>query len=72
MPTRVAVFVLALGLVAAGCSTTVDRGDAVTLGAIYPVSGLQGPGGVEEANGVGLAVELANGRGGVAGRRVRL
>ena len=72
MPTRVAVFVLALALVAAGCSTTVDRGDAVTLGAIYPVSGLQGPGGVEEANGVRLAVELANERGGVAGRPVRL
>jgi branched-chain amino acid transport system substrate-binding protein len=63
---------VAVLLVAAGCSASPDGTDAVTLGAIYPVSGLQGPGGVEEANGVRLAVELANERGGVHGRAVRL
>ncbi len=68
-PMRVAV--IAALLLAAGCTTT-DQGDAVTIGAIYPISGLQGPGGIEEANGARLAVELANERGGVNGRRVRL
>jgi branched-chain amino acid transport system substrate-binding protein len=73
MPKPVTVLVVAVVLMAAGCSSTAEGdGGAVTLGAIYPVSGLQGPGGVEEANGVRLAVELANQRGGVGGRPVRL
>ncbi|HEX2048265.1 MAG TPA: ABC transporter substrate-binding protein [Acidimicrobiales bacterium] len=72
MPKPLTVLVVAVVLVAAGCSWTADRGDALTLGAIYPVSGRQGPGGAEEANGVRLAVELANERGGVRGRPVRL
>ena len=71
MPKRLSVVIAAVLLFAAGCSTT-DDSDALTLGAIYPISGLQGPGGAEEANGVKLAVELANERGGVHGRPVRL
>jgi branched-chain amino acid transport system substrate-binding protein len=58
-------------LLAAGC-TTSHGGDALTIGAVYPISGLQGPGGIDEANGARLAVELANERGGVNGRPVRL
>ncbi|MEW6155137.1 MAG: ABC transporter substrate-binding protein [Actinomycetota bacterium] len=61
-----------LALTAAGCSAGAGNGDAITLGAIYPISGRQGPGGVEEANGARLAVELANERGGVRGRQLRL
>ncbi|MGH9223119.1 MAG: ABC transporter substrate-binding protein [Acidimicrobiales bacterium] len=62
---------LATLLVAAtGCSRSDDAG--LTIGAIYPVSGRQGPGGAEEANGARLAVDLANERGGVHGERVRL
>ena len=71
MPKRFTIVVAVVLLVAAGCTAT-DDSDAVTLGAIYPISGRQGPGGVEEANGVRLAVELANRRGGVHGRPVRL
>jgi branched-chain amino acid transport system substrate-binding protein len=71
MPKRLSIVAVALLLIAAGC-TASDDSDALTLGAIYPISGLQGPGGVEEANGVRLAVELANQRGGVQGRPVRL
>ena len=67
--TAVAAVVL---LVAAGCRAAGSSGDALRLGAIYPISGRQGPGGVEEANGVRLAVELANERGGVHGRPVQL
>jgi branched-chain amino acid transport system substrate-binding protein len=60
-------------LVAGGCSAAGSGSDdALRLGAIYPISGRQGPGGAEEANGVRLAVELANERGGVHGRPVRL
>ncbi|HET7719107.1 MAG TPA: ABC transporter substrate-binding protein, partial [Acidimicrobiales bacterium] len=71
MPKRLSLTIVAVLLFAAGCTTT-DGSDALTLGAIYPISGLQGPGGAEEANGVKLAVELANERGGVRGRPVRL
>ena len=71
MPKPLSVVAVALVLLAAGCTTGEDA-SAVTLGAIYPVSGLQGPGGIEEADGVRLAVELANERGGVHGRPVRL
>jgi branched-chain amino acid transport system substrate-binding protein len=63
---------VAVLLVAGGCTASPGEADALTLGAIYPISGLQGPGGLEEANGVRLAVELANERGGVQGRPVRL
>jgi branched-chain amino acid transport system substrate-binding protein len=57
-------------MLAAGCSPATDR--ALVVGAIYPVSGRQGPGGVDEANGARIAVELANSRGGVHSRPVRL
>ena len=67
-PVRIVVAVMVL---AAGC-TSRDDSDALTIGAIYPISGVQGPGGLEEANGARLAVELANERGGVRGRPVRL
>ncbi|HVL27753.1 MAG TPA: ABC transporter substrate-binding protein [Acidimicrobiales bacterium] len=56
---------------AAGCARPPDS-DALVIGAVYPVSGKQGPGGTEEAAGARLAVELANARGGVHGRPVRL
>jgi branched-chain amino acid transport system substrate-binding protein len=60
-----------LTLAAAGC--TAARGqDAVRIGALYPLSGSQGPGGIDEHRGVELAVELANEGGGVDGRPIRL
>jgi len=60
-------------MLATGCTTTAtDTSHAVTIGAIYPISGRQGPGGLEEANGARLAVELANERGGLKGRPIRL
>ena len=55
----------------AGCSGPGDD-TGITIGAIYPVSGRQGPGGLEEANGARLAVDLANQRGGVRGEKVHL
>jgi branched-chain amino acid transport system substrate-binding protein len=64
---------LALTLVATGCAASSGGGGrAITIGAIYPTSGKQGPGGIDEANGARLAVELANDRGGVNGHEVDL
>ncbi|MDQ4070587.1 MAG: ABC transporter substrate-binding protein [Actinomycetota bacterium] len=74
MPKPLTVLALAVSLVASACSGAggAAGAGAVTLGAVYPVSGRQGPGGMEEANGARLAVDLANERGGVYGRPVRL
>lgn len=46
--------------------------DTVVIGAIYPTSGPQRTGGTDEERGVRLAVEWANGHGGVRDRTVRL
>ncbi len=63
---------LALALVASACGVVGGGGDTVTIGAIYPISGRQGPGGVDEERGARLAVELANRDGGLDGRRIKL
>jgi branched-chain amino acid transport system substrate-binding protein len=44
----------------------------IRIGAIYPLSGSQSLGGVDEFHGVQLAVDLVNDDGGVGGRRVEL
>lgn len=60
---------LALILIAGGCSSGPDP---LVVGAVYPLSGSQGPGGIEEHRGVLLAAQLANEAGGVAGRLVEI
>ena len=56
-------------MIAAGC--TGDRSpNPITIGAVYPLSGSQGPGGIDEHRGVLLAADLANQDGGVAGRPI--
>jgi len=73
MPKRFCALLAVMLLLAAGCTTSGDaNAGAVTIGAIYPISGRQGPGGLEEANGARLAVELANERGGLQGRPIRI
>jgi branched-chain amino acid transport system substrate-binding protein len=44
----------------------------IRIGAVYPLSGSQGPGGIDEYRGVGLAVDLVNQGGGARGRPVEL
>lgn len=46
--------------------------EPIRLGALYPLSGPQGPYGSEELRGVETAVELFNARGGLRGRPVEL
>ena len=45
---RLPATVAALLLVATSCALVRDQGPALTLGAVYPLSGRQGPGGVDE------------------------
>ena len=68
---RLAVLAAVVSLVATACAPAGDGG-AITIGAVYPVSGRQGPGGVEEERGARLAVELANQEGGIRGRKLRM
>jgi branched-chain amino acid transport system substrate-binding protein len=71
MIRRAALMVLALSLVSAlaECSPAAAP---IRLGAIYPLTGSQGPGGTEEYRGVRLAADLVNADGGVGGRRIEI
>ncbi|HEY7876270.1 MAG TPA: ABC transporter substrate-binding protein, partial [Actinomycetota bacterium] len=61
---------LAVAFIATGCSTLGDA--ALKVGAIYPLSGTQGPGGIAEYRGTSLAIDLINDAGGVNGRAIEL
>jgi branched-chain amino acid transport system substrate-binding protein len=62
---------VACAMLAAAC-TRMDVSDPVRVGAIYPLSGSQGSGGIDEHRGVELAAELANDDGGIGGRPIEL
>jgi branched-chain amino acid transport system substrate-binding protein len=68
---RTVAAAIAVALLAAGC-TTADRPPPLVIGAIYPLSGTQGPGGIEEYRGAKLAVDMVNRAGGVRGRLIQL
>ena len=68
---RAAGLLLTLAMFA-GVSCTSSSPDPIRIGAVYPLSGAQGPGGVDEFDGVRLAVQLVNTDGGVGGRPVEL
>lgn len=61
---------LAVALGAAGGCTSEK--EPLRIGAVYPLSGSQGPGGTQEFEGVELATQLVNEDGGVGGRPVEL
>ena len=61
MVRRSALLLLLVALVAAcGQSTSSGSAQTITLGAIYPLTGSQAPGGREELAGVQTALQLAN------------
>ena len=66
---RPLVLLLVLLLVAA---CTGDPPEPVRVGAIYPLSGTQGMGGIDEYHGVRVAAELVNAEGGIGGRPIVL
>jgi branched-chain amino acid transport system substrate-binding protein len=47
-------------------------GDTIRVGAVYPLSGSQGPGGLAEFRGVQVAADMVNAAGGVDGKRIQL
>jgi len=63
------VLVFALAALASACSSSPAP---IRVGAVYPMTGSQGPGGVDEYRGVRLAVGMVNADGGVDGRPVEL
>ncbi len=67
---RLAAFALGIALVVGSACTA--RTDPIRLGAVYPLSGSQGPGGADEFQGVQLAAQFVNDDGGVRGRPVEL
>jgi branched-chain amino acid transport system substrate-binding protein len=75
-PVRALAFALVLTALATSCSRSAggaaDDDAPLRVGAVYPLSGAQGPGGVEEYRGVRIAAQLANADGGVAGRQIEL
>jgi branched-chain amino acid transport system substrate-binding protein len=70
--TMRALTVWTLGLCLAAPASCSRGPDPVRIGAIYPVGGAQGPGGLEEFRGFQLAADLANREGGVHGRPIRV
>src|SRR5215218_7050132 len=66
---RPLILLLALLLTA---SCTGDPPEPVRVGAVYPLSGTQGMGGIDEYHGVRVAAELVNADGGVDGRPIAI
>lgn len=67
---RAFALLIATAMVAGGACTS--REEPVRIGAVYPLSGTQGPGGIDEFRGVRVAVELVNSDGGIDGRPIEL
>jgi branched-chain amino acid transport system substrate-binding protein len=63
------VAVLVAGALAVACSSAPDP---ISIGAIYPLTGPQAIGGLDEYRGVAVAAQLVNEGGGVRGRPIRL
>ncbi len=69
---RRALALMAAALLVLPACTSSPDGDTIRVGAIYPLSGSQGQGGIDEHRGVLLAAELVNADGGVDGRMIEI
>jgi branched-chain amino acid transport system substrate-binding protein len=69
---RALALLLVLLLTASCGGPAGDRPEPVRVGAVYPLSGTQGMGGIDEYHGVRVAAELVNADGGINGRPVAL
>ncbi len=63
---------LAVALTAGLLAACSGGDEPIRVGAVYPLSGSQGPGGVEEFHGVQLAADMVNADGGVGGRSISM
>lgn len=70
--TKMIVAVVALAVLATVAVAWAMRSGPITVGAVYPTGGGQGPGGIEEYRGLSLAAALQNTKGGVGGRSIDL
>lgn len=68
---RARAILLAMATLGVGSCTSSSL-EPIRIGAVYPLSGSQGPGGVDEFQGSRLAVQLVNADGGVDGRPIEL
>lgn len=68
---RSALLLVAIVVMTVSC-TSSPSSEPIRIGAVYPMSGAQGPGGVDEFEGARLAAQLVNADGGVSGRAVEL
>ena len=66
------LLITGLTLAAVGCSGSSPSDDPLVIGAVYPTTGPDRLGGLEELRGVKLAVEKANDEGGVDGRPIQV
>jgi branched-chain amino acid transport system substrate-binding protein len=67
--------VASLALVGAACGQAGPgsrSGGSIEVGAVYPLTGSDRAGGIDELRGVRLATDIVNAQGGVNGRRIRL
>jgi branched-chain amino acid transport system substrate-binding protein len=71
MMRKIATLAFCMAIVGVAC-TRGDAPDEITIGAVYPLSGSQGPGGIDEHRGIMLAADLANEDGGVDGQLIRI
>lgn len=71
MTKKLTALLLGLALVGAACIGN-DPKTPITIGAIYPLSGAQAVGGIDEHRGIMLAADLANQAGGVDGRPIEI
>jgi branched-chain amino acid transport system substrate-binding protein len=69
---RLATVTAMLAVTATVACTSSDAPSSIRVGAVYPLTGAQGPGGRDEFRGVQLATELVNAQGGVDGRPIEL
>ena len=70
--TRAVASLLAATTLTLSACTASPAEQAIRVGAIYPLSGSQGQGGIDEHRGALLAAELVNADGGVDGRPIEL
>jgi len=72
LPVLLAAAVVAALLCSCSGTGSAASRDAVRVGAVYPLSGDQGPGGLDEFRGVQVAASMVNALGGVDGRPIQL
>ncbi len=68
---RTVALLATAALTSVACSSSPGR-ETIRVGAVYPLSGSQAQGGIDEHRGVLLAAELVNADGGVDGRTIEI